>query len=133
MNLNTLNRLITGLTVFSLASWLVTAGAALQPDDRVRAQVREPGFAKTGAVVHLFYGMSKNAKEEFCPGATVTVYRLPTDKRGEIYHSKYEVGKVRVTKNLENRFVEAKVVEGNIRSGDMAMQSSTECYVNTHK
>jgi len=120
-----------GLTAFLLTGWLVTAWAGLRPDDRIRAEVRNPGIATKGATVQLFYGMSKQVKEVFCPGAVVPVYRMARDWSGEIYNSKYDVGKIKVTDNLDNRFVKAEVVEGNLRVGDIAMQSSSQCPART--
>jgi hypothetical protein len=55
---------------------MVVASATLQPDDRIRDEVRGEGFAKPGETVHLFYGMSKQAKEEFCQNALVPVFRM---------------------------------------------------------
>ncbi len=104
---------------------MILACAAIQPSDRVRAEVRDARFAKPGDTVHLFYGMSKQTKEEFCINAVVPVYRM-----GKGYYvSKSEVGKIKVTKDLGEHYIEAVVVEGEIWSGDIAMQASSECLI----
>jgi hypothetical protein len=119
-----LKQFILGLSVCSLAV-VMCACATVQPDDRVRAEVTDAMFAKTGDTVHLFYGMSKKAKEEFCLGATVPVYRF-----GKGYYvSKSEVGKIKVTKDLGEHYIQAVVVEGEVRSGDIAMQPNSECLI----
>ncbi len=105
---------------------LMSACATIQQEDRIRAEVRGAAFAKPGDTVHLFYGMSQKTREEFCPEAVVPVYRL-----GKGYYvSKSEVGKIKVIKDLGQHFIEAVVVEGEIRSGDIAMQANSECLIN---
>jgi hypothetical protein len=122
--MNGLRRLIMVITLLSL-SGLISACATVRPDDTVRAKVSDAAFAKPGDTIHLFYGMSKMAKEEFCPNAVVPVYRM-----GKGYYvSKEEVGKVKVTKDLGAHYLEGVVVEGEIRSGDIAMQAHSECLI----
>ena len=113
-----------GIALLSLTG-LMSACATVQPQDTVRAQVRDTSFAKTGDTVRLFYGMSKTAKQEFCTDAEVPVYRY-----GEgIVSSKTEVGKIKVTKDLGEHYIEAVVVEGTLRTGDIAMQPNSECLI----
>jgi len=122
--MNKMKLLFMGIVLVSLPG-LMSACATVQPDDRIRATVRDAVFAKQGDTVHLFYGMSKQAKEEFCLHAVVPVYRM-----GEGYYiSKSEVGKIKVTKDLGDHYIEAVVVEGEIRSGDIAMQANSECLI----
>lgn len=129
--MNGMKRLAIGLTMLSLAGF-VAACATIEPSDNIRAQVRDVGFAKAGDTVHLFYGMSKTAKEEFCAGAEVPVYRLG-DGKGTIYSGKTEVGKIKVTKDLGEHYIEAVVTEGELRTGDIAMQSHSECLIKLPK
>ena len=114
--------LAMGIMLLSLPG-LISACATVQPDDKIRAVVRETIFSKPGDTVHLFYGMSKAAKEEFCLDAVVPVYRMG---RG-YYINKTEIGKIKVTKDLGDHFIEAVVVEGELRPGDIAMQANSEC------
>jgi hypothetical protein len=104
---------------------LVPACATVQPDDRIRAEVRDGSFAKPGDTVHLFYGMSKQVREEFSQNAVVPVYRM--DKG--YYLNKSEVGKIKVTKELGDHYIEAVVAEGEIRPSDIAMQANSECFI----
>ena len=104
---------------------MISACSVVRPSDRIRAEMQDARFAKPGDTVHLFYGMSKQAKEEFCPDAVVPVYRM-----GEGYYlSKTEVGKIKVIKDLGEHYLEAVVVEGELRPGDIAMQSHSECLI----
>ena len=117
-------RLIVVLALLSL-SVIISACATIQPDDRIRAVVRDGRFAKPGDTVHLFYGMSRQAKEEFCLDAVVPVYRM-----GKGYYIiKSEVGKIKVTKELGDHYIEAVVTEGETRPGDIAMQANSECLI----
>ena len=118
--MNRLKQLGMGLMMLSLAG-LMSACASVKPE--VRAVVRDAG-AKTGDTVHLYYAKSKTALQEFCPDAVVPVYRMGTVG---YYLSKTEVGKLKVTKELGEHYIEAVVVEGNLRAGDIAMQPNSEC------
>ena len=122
--MNRAKQIIMVITMCSLSVPLFSC-ATIQSDYAVRAKVVDGKFAKKGDTVHLFYGMSKKAKEEFCLDAVVPVYRLGTG----YYVSKDEVGKIKVTKELGDRYIEAVVVEGEIRSGDLAMQPNSECLI----
>lgn len=119
-----MNQFIMVITMLSL-SVLISSCASIHSEDRIRAKVVDGKFAKPGDTVHLFYGMSKKAKEEFCLDAVVPVYRT-----GKGYYvNRSEVGKIKVTKELGDRYIEAVVVEGEIRSGDLAMQPNSECLI----
>jgi hypothetical protein len=43
------------------------------------------------------------------------------------YYIKAEVGTIRITKDLGNRYVEGVVVNGTLRPGDVAMKATSEC------
>jgi len=119
-----MKQFIMVITMLSLTV-LLSSCATFQSEDRIRAKIMDGSFAKKGDTVHLFYGMSKKAKEEFCLDAVVPVYRM-----GKGYYIiKSEVGKIKVTKDLGDRYIEAIVVEGEIRPGDIAMQPNSECLI----
>lgn len=108
-----------------LTAFLLSSCASVQPQDRIRAKVTEATIAKPGDTIHLYYGMSKKAKEEFCLGAIVPVYRM-----GKGYYViKQEVGKIKVTKDLGQHYIEAEVTEGEVMPGDIAMQPNSECLI----
>lgn len=123
-------RMAAGCAVIFLLAGFVSGCATIQPSDTVRAQVRDGAVAGKGDTVHLFYGMSKTAKEQFCIDAEVPVYRLSGSATGPIYGSKTEVGRIKVTKDLGEHYIEAVVLEGTIRDGDIAMLSHSECLIN---
>lgn len=122
--MNRMKQLIMVIAILALPV-LMSACATIQREDRIRAKVTDATFAKPGDTVHLFYGMSKQAKEEFCLDAVVPVYRM-----GKGYYMiKSEVGKIKVTKELGDHYIEAVVTEGEIRPGDIAMQPNSECLI----
>lgn len=123
-----MKQLVLVIAMLSLP-FLMSACAGVQSDYRIRAKVVDGGFAKSGDSVHLFYGMSKQAKEEFCINSVVPVYRM-----GKGYYLiKSEVGKIKVTKDLGDHYIEAVVIEGEIRTGDIAMQPNSECLITLPK
>lgn len=130
--MNGVKRLLMWLTMFSLVG-LMAACASVQPSDPVRVEVKERArevvaAGGPGTTVRLFYGKSIKAKEEFCAGAIVPVYRLEGDF-GTTYANRVEVGKVKVTKDLGEHYIEAVVLEGSLMSGDIAMLEYSECLI----
>jgi len=114
-----------------LALFLVMSSCATVPP-QVPVQVTNAAFAKTGDTVTLFHGGSKLAREEFCLNATVPVYRYEgtTPSLGNTGVNRTEVGKIKITKDLGEYYVEGVVVEGSIKSGDVAVQAQSGCLVN---
>ena len=117
--------LVTAL--FALPA-LMSACATVPPE--VPVQVQGAVVAKPGDTVQLFHGGSKLAKEEFCLDAVVPVYRYDgrysNFGRGVV---RKEIGKIKVTKDLGEYHVEGVVLEGNIKSGDVAVQRQTGCLI----
>lgn len=109
---------------------LIVACATVPP--QVPVQVQNPFFAKAGDTVQLFHGGSKLAKEEFCLNAVVPVYRYEGrfSSIGSTGLIRNEVGKIKITKDLGDYYVEGVVIEGSIRSGDVAVQSQSGCLIN---
>jgi hypothetical protein len=84
-------------------------------------------IAMEGDTVHLFYGVNKLAKEEFCLNAIVPVYR---------FHPPYtsvtpreEVGKIKITGIESEHYLEGIVLEGRIENYDIAVKPNTECLI----
>jgi hypothetical protein len=92
-----------------------------------QAQVKTATLARTGDTVRLFHGGNKLAKDEFCVGAVVTVYRYYPPYASVTQRS--EVGKIRITGFAGDHYAEGVVVEGLIRNGDIAVQPGSECLV----
>jgi hypothetical protein len=127
--MNRAKRLAMGLAMLTLSA-LVFACATVPP--QVPVQVQNAVFANNGDTVTLFHGGSKLAKEEFCLNAVVPVYRYEggISSIGSTGVNRKEVGKIKVTKDLGDYYVEAVVVEGSIKSGDLAVQPQSGCLVN---
>ena len=78
-----------------------------------------------GERVRLFYGGTQEAKNIFCIGETVPVYRNdPRDPQHPI-----EVGHVRILRDLDEQYLEGEVADGNVREGDLARKSIAACMV----
>ena len=132
--MNEVTRLLMGLTMFSLVG-LMAACASVQPSEPVKVEMSKPEAAYAagpGTTVYLFYGKSKQAKEEFCAGKIAPVYRLEGDWEATPV-TKVQVGKVKVTKVLGDHYLEAVVLEGSMRAGDIATLDNSECLIQPKK
>ncbi len=118
--MNNLKVLVLGITVLALLVFL-SACATATPSTQAKATIT----AKSGDIVHLFHGGNKLAKEEFCPDETVPVYRY----FGSRWKEARPVGKVKVTQYLGDHFIEGKVVEGNLKDGDVAIKPNSACMI----
>jgi hypothetical protein len=119
-----IKKLAVAISVLSLSVMLFSC-ATVQPESGVQAKVISGSVAKQGDTVYLFHGKSKVAKEEFCPNAVAPVYRIIDSWTLE----KHEIGKIKVIRDLGNHYVEAVVVEGELRPDDIAVQSNSECLI----
>ncbi|MGA2193517.1 MAG: hypothetical protein ABSG42_09120, partial [Nitrospirota bacterium] len=63
-------------------------------------------------------GGTQEAKELFCPNEVLTVYRY-----------KQPVGKVRLSDYVGEHNIDATVIEGEIRPGDVVIKGSAACLV----
>lgn len=132
--MNGVTRLLMGFTMFLLVG-LMAACASVQPSTPVKVEMNKHETAYSGGpgtTVYLFYGKSKQAKEEFCAGTIVPVYRLEGDWAATPV-SRVQVGKVKVNKVLDDRYLEAVVLEGSMRAGDIAALDNSECLIQTGK
>ena len=132
--MNGVTQLLIGLTLFSMVG-LMAACALVKSSEPVKVEVskQEAAYAGgPGTSVYLFYGKSKKAKEEFCVGTIVPVYRLVGEWEATPTN-KVQVGKVKVTKVLGERYLEAVVIEGSLRAGDVAMLDNSECLIQNGK
>jgi hypothetical protein len=91
----------------------------------VQPQIKAEVVMKTGNVLLLFHGGTQTAKSLFCPGETVAVYRACPQERLRYV----EVGKVKITRYLDDLHVEAVVVSGEVMEGDLAMKAKAACIV----
>jgi hypothetical protein len=75
-----------------------------------------------GDKVHLFYGGPQEAENMFCIDEVISVYRIE--------HEEYiEVGKVKIIRAIDKNNLEAQVVEGNVKEGDLVRKSIAACKI----
>lgn len=107
--------------VMLCASLLLSGCGKLGVQPGIRAEVT----MSAGDKVHLYYGGPQQAKDMFCIGETVSVYRAYPQER-----LRYEeVGKVRILKAIDKNHLEGVVVEGKVKPGDLARKSIAACRV----
>jgi hypothetical protein len=92
-----------------------------------QAQVKTASLAKAGDTIQLFHGGNKLAKDEFCLNAIVPVYRYFPPYASVTQRT--EVGKIKITGFEGDHYLQAQVLEGSIRSGDIAAQPNSECLI----
>ncbi len=108
------------LTILALS--IMPAGCGhlgVQPG--IRAEVMMSG----GDKVRLYYEGPQDAKEMFCIGETVVVYRAYPQERLRYV----EVGKVNIVKAIDKHNLEGVVVNGKLKEGDLARKSIAACKV----
>jgi hypothetical protein len=120
---------LMGIAMFALC--VLMFACATTPAE-VPVQVQNVVFAKQGDPVYLFHGGSKAAKEEFCLNSVVPVYRYEgrSSSIGSTGLVRNQVGKIKITKDLGEYYVEGVVVEGSIKKGDVAVQPQSGCLIN---
>jgi hypothetical protein len=91
----------------------------------IQPQIKAEVMMTSGDKVHLFYGGPQDAKDMFCIGETVSVYRAYPQKRLRYI----EVGKVRIERPIDKKYLEGIVVEGKVKEGDLARKSIAACKV----
>lgn len=126
--MNRVKRVIAGMVLVILP---VLMSACVTVPPQVQVQVRNTVIAKTGDTVQLFHGGSKLAKEEFCVNAVIPVFRYEGrhSSIGSTGLQRKEVGKIKITKDVGEFYVEGVVVEGNITNGDIAVQPQSGCLI----
>jgi hypothetical protein len=126
--MNRMKQLVAGMAMVSLPV-LMLACATVPP--QVQVQVKNAIVATPGDTVQLFHGGSKLAKEEFCLHAVIPVFHYEGiySSIGSTGLQRKEVGKIKITKELGDYYVEGVVVEGSITSGDIAVQPQSGCLV----
>ena len=117
---------ITTVFLFLLIAVMSYSPLAAQPVTRQERELRGAVEAKRGKVVHLFHSGTQDVKKTFCIGDVVPVYR-------EVYASgaikRVEVGKIKVLSYVGDHYLEAEVIEGKVKRGDVAQKESASCLV----
>lgn len=109
---------------FLALTGLVAATNVWAADLGVQPQIKADILSKTGDDIRLFHGGTEEAKKLFCKGEVVPVYRYV----GRHLQTK-EVGKVEIGEFAGDHYVDGKVVEGEVKPGDVAMKKSAACLV----
>ena len=120
--MNGVQRAVVGIAMLTMPV-VLGACATVAP----QAQVKTATLAKAGDTVQLFHGGSKLAKDEFCLNAIVPVYRYFPPYASVTQRS--EVGKIKITGFEGDHYLQAVVLEGTVRNGDIAAQPNSECLI----
>jgi hypothetical protein len=93
---------------------------------------------KEGSKVHLFHSGTEEVKKEVCLNDVIPVYRdsavgYRTLKSADQTKALTEVGKVKVLSYVGDHYFEAEVVEGQVRTGDVAKKEAAYCLVQPAK
>ena len=93
-----------------------------QKQQELRGEVE----TKTGKKVRLFHSGTQDVKKTICIGDLIPVYR-------EVYAygaiKKTEVGKIKILSYVGEHYLEAEIVAGKIKTGDVAQKESASCLV----
>ncbi len=120
-------RKLTVMKILRLAG--VMFGFSLVPSGcgelGVQPGIRAEVMMTAGDKVRLYYEGPQEAREMFCIGETVSVYRAYPQQRLRYV----EVGKVRILKAMDKNHLEGEVVEGKVKEGDLARKSIAACRV----
>lgn len=116
-----MKKLLTALLLFAAAMFIAPANT-LAVDLGKQPQIKADVVSRAGDSVRFFHGGTEEAKKLFCMDEVVPVYRY----EGRYMKTK-EVGKVRLGEFVGEHYVDGKVVEGEVKPGDVAMKKSAAC------
>jgi hypothetical protein len=113
--------------VFSVLAITVMACSPVAAQvTKQQQELRGEVDTKTGKRVRLFHSGTQDVKKVICIGDVIPVYR-------EVYAygaiKKTEVGKIKVLSYFGEHYIEAVIVEGKIKLGDVAQKESAACLV----
>ena len=91
----------------------------------IQPQIKAEVMMSSGDKVRLYYEGTQEAKDMFCGGETVSVYRAYSGERLRYI----EVGKVKIVRSIDRQHLEAIVVEGKVKEGDLARKAIAACKV----
>ena len=114
-------RLLSALLFFAAAIFIAPA-STLAIDLGQQTHIKADVASRTGDNVRFFHGGTEEAKKLFCKGEVVPVYKY----EGRYMKTK-EVGKVRLGEFVGDHYIDGKVVEGEVKPGDVAMKKSAAC------
>ena len=96
--------------------------------------VKSDVVMKEGNKVHLFHSGTADVKKEICLKDVIPVYRetavgYRTAKAAEQTKTLKEVGKVKVLSYVGDHYFEAEIVEGTVKTGDVAKKAGAYCLI----
>ena len=119
-----MKKLYTILSVLALVAAFSAPASALAQE--LQPQIKSEVVMKVGGKVHLFHSGTADVKKEICVGDVIPVYReLPAG--GSTKTS--EVGKIKVLAYVGEHYIEAEIVEGEVKVGDIAKKVTAACIV----
>lgn len=115
------------VTIFSVLAMTVMACSPLAAQVTQQQQsLRGEVDTKAGKKVRMFHSGTQDVKKTICIGDVIPVYR-------EVYAygaiKRTEVGKIKVLSYLGEHYLEAEIVAGKIKLGDVAQKESASCLV----
>jgi len=118
-------KVLNGILFALVLAVVAYAPVAAQPTKH-QQELRGEVATKMGKKVRLFHSGTQDVKKTICIGDVIPVYR-------EVYAygaiKRTEVGKIKVLSYLDGHYIEAEIVEGKIRLGDVAQKESAACLV----
>ncbi|MHC1697936.1 MAG: hypothetical protein AB9919_07765 [Geobacteraceae bacterium] len=121
--------------MITVAALLVFSAIAVSPvvvnaAEKVKSKV----VMKEGNKVHLFHSGTELVKKEICLNDVIPVYREMSVgyralKGADQVKNLKAVGKVKVLSYVGDHYFEAEIVEGDVRSGDVAKKEGAYCLV----
>ena len=117
---------ILGIVTWGLVMTIMAYAPVVAQVTKQQQELRGEVDTKSGKRVRLFHSGTQDVKKTICVGDVIPVYR-------EVYAygaiKRTEVGKIRVLSYLGEHYIEAEIVEGKIRLGDVAQKESAACLV----
>lgn len=114
-------RILTILTLVLIVSSPLQAQITKQ-EKELRGEV----VTKKGTTVKLFHSGTNDVKKTFCIGDVLPVFR-------EVYAygvtKKTEVGKIKILSLVGDHYIEAEIVDGKLKNGDVVQKKSAYCLV----
>ncbi|MBI1921954.1 MAG: hypothetical protein HYS23_12835 [Geobacter sp.] len=112
--------------ILVLATTIIACSPVAAQVTKQQQELRNEVETKMGKKVRLFHSGTQDVKKVICIGDVIPVYR-------EVYAygaiKRTEVGRIKVLSYLGEHYLEAEIVEGKIRRGDVAQKESAACLV----
>ena len=121
MRLN-LGRVITGVLFLFIMS-IPSTGQAVSYQPTFRLSPGGGSVVSKGGSVYLFHSGTRDITDRVSSGDIFIVYRINPSCKME------EVGKVRFANFHGDTYIEAEVIEGELKAGDIARKGNISCLI----